>query len=184
MFNDAYHPPLPGDLSEQESLHQALRVNQAGEYGAIRIYQGQLAVLKDAPTVALVQNMLQQEQKHLDIFNQLLRQEKVRPTLLHPIWHMAGYGLGVITAAMGVKAAMACTVAVEEVIDRHYQEQLAKLPPNQSSLKAVIAECREDECHHRDTALANKANEAPAYPVLKTAIQALTRTAIWLSKKV
>lgn len=184
MFNSDYRAPLPGDLNEQEKLHQALRVNQAGEYGAIRIYQGQLAVLKNSPAATLVQNMLQQEQKHLDIFNQLLCQEKVRPTFLQPLWHMAGYGLGAVTAIMGVEAAMACTVAVEEVIDRHYQDQLEKLSPHQADLKAIIAECRADECHHRDTALENHATQAPAYPVLKAVIQGLTRTAIRLSKKI
>ncbi len=179
-----HNPFLPGDLQPSQHLQQALRVNHTGEYGAVRIYQGQMAVLKDQSSQALVAEMLQQEQRHLDIFNNQLKENHVRPTFFQPLWHIAGYGLGVVTAALGPKAAMACTVAVEEVIDQHYQEQLAELPQEQQGLKNIIEECRQDECHHRDIALENKAQQAPAYPIIKFAVTRATKLAIWISKRI
>jgi ubiquinone biosynthesis monooxygenase Coq7 len=127
--------------------------------------------------------MAEQEQRHLDTFNRLLAERRVRPTLLSPLWHVAGFALGAATALMGERAAMACTVAVEEVIDEHYRKQSETLSDSEPALKAVIDEFREDEIRHRDTGLAHGAESAAGYPLLAGAIKAGSRLAIWLSTR-
>ena len=171
---------LPGDKAE--SLAQVLRVNHAGEYGARRIYEGQLRVLKGTRHEKMIREMWEQEKAHLDYFSKAIPQHRVRPTALLPIWHVAGYALGAATAMMGARAAMACTVAVEEVIDQHYAEQEElDLEPN---LKQKIAEFRADERHHRDVGLEQEAELAPAYDILSGVIKAGSKAAIWLSKRI
>ena len=118
---------LPGDPEDREQLARMIRVDHAGEYGAKRIYEGQLAVLKRTPAAKIIRHMKDQEQEHLDAFERLIVERRVRPTVLHPIWHVAGFALGAATALLGQRAAMACTVAVEEVIDEHYAEQAEQL---------------------------------------------------------
>ncbi len=176
--------PLPGDPSREERLAQIIRVNQAGEFGAKRIYEGQLAVLGKTAEGAVIKDMLKQEEQHLTKFNTLMAERGVRPTALQPIWNLAGFALGAATALMGREAAMACTVAVEDVIGEHYAEQAAILGESEPALKSTIEEFRKDELHHRDVSLKHGAEEAPAYPVLTTAIKAGTRLAIWLSKRI
>lgn len=176
--------PLPGDRSETETLARILRVNQAGEYGAKRIYAGQLAVLRHKASGPVIEHMAEQEEKHLQTFNRMITERKVRPTLLQPFWHVAGFALGAGTALLGEKAAMACTVAVEEVIDEHYAAQLAELGPEEQPLKETIAQFRAEELEHRDTGLAHHAEQAVAYPVLTSGIKAASRLAIWLSTRV
>ncbi len=162
-----------------------LRVNQAGEYGATRIYAGQLAVLrKDSPAAHQIARMAHQEARHLERFNALMAQRRVRPTALQPIWDIAGFALGAATALMGEKAAMACTDAVETEIDRHYGEQLEALGEDDPELAAEIADFRAEELEHQATARAHGAAEAPLYPVLTTAIRAGCRVAIALSKRI
>ncbi len=181
------HPidaPLPGDLSQEQTLHRMIRVNHAGEYGAKQIYRGQLAVLGKRPCAPVLQHMADQEEEHLRVFSQMIGQRQVRPTALLPLWHGLGFALGAGTALMGEKAAMACTVAVEEVIDAHYAGQLEALPEGEGELKETIARFREEELEHRDTGLAHGAEEAPAYPVLTEAIKRASRLAIWLSERV
>ena len=135
------------DLTQTQKLHQAIRVNHAGEYGAKQIYKGQLAVFKlkkDQPTVDLIEHMQQQEEIHFDYFNQKMVDEKVRPTLMQPLWQVAGFALGFVTAAIGKKAAMACTVAVEEVIDEHYQDQLSHLEADaelKNKIEQIFSRC-------------------------------------------
>jgi 3-demethoxyubiquinol 3-hydroxylase len=175
---------LPGDLSPEEKLAQMIRVNQAGEYGAKRIYEGQLAVLGKTTDGPVLQEMLSQEEKHLAQFNTLIAARGVRPTVLEPVWHVAGFALGAATALMGREAAMACTVAVEDVIGEHYAEQAASLGPDEAELKSTIESFRRDEMHHREVSLQNGAEQAPGYPVLTGAIKAGTRLAIWLSKRI
>jgi 3-demethoxyubiquinol 3-hydroxylase len=184
MTNRSPRPPrLPGD-PDPVRIDRMLRVNQAGEYGAARIYAGQLAVLGAShPASAQIRHMAAQEQEHLDTFNALLRERRVRPTLLHPFWHVAGFALGAATAALGPKAAMACTVAVEEVIDDHYSAQRDALGDQEPALKATIERFRADELEHRDTALAAGAEAAPAYPLLSRAIKAGCRAAIHLAER-
>jgi 3-demethoxyubiquinol 3-hydroxylase len=162
-----------------------IRVDQAGEYGAARIYAGQLAVLGDRHPVARpIRHMAQQEQRHLDRFNEMIAARAVRPTLLQPVWHVAGFALGSVTAAIGPEAAMACTAAIETEIDRHYAEQLDQLGTDDPELSEAIAEFQAEELEHKATALASGAERAPAYPLMSAAIRLGCRAAIALSKRV
>lgn len=162
-----------------------IRVDQAGEYGAVRIYAGQLAVLGSAhPMAGEIRHMASQEAEHLARFNALVAQRGVRPTLLQPIWHVAGFALGAASALIGPKAAMACTVAIETEIDAHYGEQLETLGGDDPDLSDTITRFRADEAEHKQTALAAGAEQAPAYPLLSAAVRLGCRTAIALSKRV
>ena len=177
-------PYLPGDLTPKEQVARMIRVDQAGEYGARRIYEGQLAVLGRTPAGPVIRHMHEQELAHLQAFDRLVAERRVRPTLLQPVWHVAGFALGAATALMGEKAAMACTVAVEEVIDEHYAGQAEQLGEDEAELKATIEQFRAEELEHRDTGLEHDAEGAPAYPVLTGAIKAGSRLAIWLSERI
>ena len=162
-----------------------LRVDQAGEYGATRIYAGQLAVLNPAsPAAKLVSRMAAQEDAHLKRFNTLISERRVRPTALQPLWSVAGYALGAATAMISEQAAMACTDAVETEIDRHYGEQLDALGDEDPVLAADIAQFRAEELEHQATARAHGATEAVAFPLLSAAIRAGCRVAIGLSKRI
>ena len=162
-----------------------LRVDQAGEYGATRIYAGQLAVLRrNCPEAKLVARMAEQERRHLDRFNALMADRRVRPTALQPVWNVAGFALGAVTALISEKAALACTDAVETVIDRHYGEQLSELGEDDPELAADIADFRADELEHRDSAREAGATDAIGYPVLTAAIRVGCRVAIELSKRI
>jgi 3-demethoxyubiquinol 3-hydroxylase len=169
----------------EPSMASMIRVNQAGEFGAKRIYAGQLAILGDRhPAGRSIAHMAVQEQRHLDAFDRLMAERGVRPTALQPFWNMAGFALGAATAAIGPEAAMACTVAIETEIDRHYQEQLEELGDSDPALSAMIAEFREEELEHKETALAEGAERAPAYPLMSAAIRFGCRAAIALSKRI
>ena len=162
-----------------------LRVDQAGEYGATRIYCGQLAVLGTRhPASRAIARMQSQEERHLRSFDEMMVERGVRPTLLQPIWSHAGYWLGAVTALMGPNAAMACTAAVEEEIDRHYSDQLRSLGKNEPDLAATISRFRDEELEHRETAIAAGAENALGYPVLSSLIRAGCRLAIRLSKRI
>lgn len=164
-----------------------IRVDQAGEFGATRIYAGQLAVLGDrGPHAAEIAGMAEEEARHRARFDELMASRGVRPTALTPIWSVAGYALGAATALIGPEAAMACTAAVEEEIDRHYTRQLDALHASGSDpeLSGLIAEFREDERAHRDAALAAGAERAPGYPLLSGLIRLGCRAAIRLSERV
>ncbi len=175
---------MPGDPSREDMVARMIRVDQAGEYGAKRIYAGQLAVLgrtKDGP---VLKEMADVEQRHLDTFNDLMVRRHVRPTMLQPFWHVAGFALGAGTALLGREAAMACTVAVEEVIEEHYAHQAARLAhEDEPELKEVVETFGAEEAEHRETALAHDAREAPGYEPLTAAIKAGSRLAIWLSER-
>jgi 3-demethoxyubiquinol 3-hydroxylase len=175
---------LPGDLPKEERIAQIIRVNHAGEYGAKRIYAGQLAVLGKSAAAPVLREMAEQEQKHLDTFSDMMVKRRVRPTALMPLWHVAGYAMGAATALLGEKAAMACTVAVESVIDEHYAGQENELGDDEAQLKATITQFRADEKEHHDTALSQGAEDSPFYHILTTAIVYQTRLAIWLSTKI
>jgi 3-demethoxyubiquinol 3-hydroxylase len=175
---------LPGDPPAAALIERMIRVDQAGEYGAKRIYAGQLAVLGRSSAAPAIRRMAEQEERHLAAFDVLMGVHRVRPTLLSPLWHVAGFALGAATALLGERAAMACTVAVEDVIDEHYGRQSETLGESQPELKAAIDSSRRDEREHRDTALAHGAAAAPAYPVLSAAIKAGSRLAIWLSTRI
>ncbi|MEN3975073.1 demethoxyubiquinone hydroxylase family protein [Emcibacter sp. SYSU 3D8] len=175
---------LPGTLTLDEEKARMIRVDQAGEYGAVRIYEGQLAVLGARTSGAVIRRMAAQEARHLDKFDRLMTRRQVRPTLLSPVWHMAGFALGAATALIGEKAAMACTVAVEEVIDEHYSRQAERLEDGDPELKTLIEECRAEEIEHKAEAEEQGAREAIGYPVLTGAIKTGARLAIWLSSRV
>lgn len=163
-----------------------IRVDQAGEFGATRIYAGQLAVLGDrGPHAAAIAGMAEEEEQHRAKFDALMVRRGVRPTALTPLWSAAGYALGAATALIGPEAAMACTAAVEEEIDRHYTSQLEVLEETgaDAELASLIAEFREDERAHRDAALAAGAERAPGYPLLSGLIRLGCRAAIRLSER-
>lgn len=168
----------------KSDLDSMIRVNHAGEYGAKRIYEGQLSVLRGKPAYDTVREMKEQELEHLETFEQLVRDRSVRPTALMPVWHVGGWVLGAATAALGDKAAMACTVAVESVIAEHYAQQEEKLGEDEAALKATISQFREDEMEHHDTGLHEGAEQAPAYGLLYHGIRGVTKMAIMLSKRV
>ncbi len=175
---------LPGDRRGKAGIGRMIRVDQAGELGAAEIYRGQLAVLKDRPCASVLREMAAQEDAHLDTFDKMVVERGVRPSALSPIWRMAGFTLGAGSALLGERAAMATTVAVEEVIEGHYQDQLDELGEDEPELQSVIAEFREDELAHRDIALENGAEEAPAYQILSQSVKAGTRLAIWLAERI
>lgn len=172
---------------DRQDLHRMIRVDQAGEFGATRIYEGQLAVMGDrGPHSAEIRHMAAQEAEHRAKFDALLARRGVRPTALQPFWSAAGYALGAGTALLGPEAAMACTAAVETEIDRHYSEQLEKLEASgvDPELAGMIEQFRADERDHRDAALANGAERAPAYALLSGAIRLGCRIAIKVSERI
>ena len=174
---------LPGDRAPDTK--SMIRVDQAGEYGAARIYAGQLAVLGNRhPFAREIARMAEQEKRHLAAFDRLVAERGVRPTALQPLWHVAGFALGAATALMGPRAAMACTVAVETEIDRHYTEQREALGNDDPELKRHIEEFQADELEHRDTALAHEAEKTPLYPLLSAGIRTACRLAIAASKRI
>ena len=167
------------------AIEAMMRVDQAGEYGATRIYAGQLAVMGDrAPHAGEIAAMARQEAEHRARFDTIMAKRGVRPTALQPLWSVAGYALGAATALLGPEAAMACTAAVETEIDRHYSAQLDELGDDDPELSAMIGEFREDERAHHATAIAAGAERAPGYPLLSGAIRLGCRIAIRLSEKV
>jgi ubiquinone biosynthesis monooxygenase Coq7 len=180
----AHHGRQLGDPSARDTIARFLRVNHAGEYGAVRIYEGQLAVLGRTPVGQVIREMAEKEREHLSTFNALLPSRRVRPTALQPLWHVAGFALGAATALLGARAAMACTVAVEEVIDEHYRGQLARLDDDEADLRAVFEQFRRDEVEHGQTAIAHEAEAAPGFRPLTGAIRAGSRLAIWLSERI
>ena len=173
----------PGDRRPDRAA--MLRVNQAGEFGATRIYAGQLAVLRpNCAEAKLVARMAAQEQRHLKRFNALMSERRVRPTALQPLWDVAGFALGAATALLSEQAALACTDAVETEIDKHYGRQLEQIGDEDQELASDIAEFRSEELEHRDTARAAGATDAVGYPLLTAAIRAGCRLAIGLSKRI
>jgi ubiquinone biosynthesis monooxygenase Coq7 len=180
----ALSPPLTPPLTPGERAAM-LRVDQAGEYGATRIYAGQLAVLGErAPAARIIARMAAQEERHRLHFDAMMAARGVRPTLLAPLWDAAGFALGAATALLGPEAAMACTAAVETEIDRHYGEQLDELGDSDPELAQAITEFRADEVEHRDTAIAEGAERAIGYPLLSGAIRLGCRVAIGLSRRI
>jgi ubiquinone biosynthesis monooxygenase Coq7 len=185
----AARPRNPGDPDRRQLVERVIRVDQAGEFGAVRIYEGQLAALRwtgrsNGVAGRKIATMARAEREHRAAFDQLMAERRVRPTVLSPLWSLAGFGLGVATALMGDKTAMACTVAIEETIDEHYARQAAALGDDEADLRATVEKFRADELAHRDEALASGAEQAPAYRPLTAAIKAGSRLAIWLSTRI
>lgn len=174
---------MPGD--RPADLAAMIRVDHAGEYGATRIYAGQLAVLGTrSPAGRAVVHMAAQEAEHLKHFESMLRARRVRPTLLHPLWNAAGFALGAVTALIGPRAAMACTAAVETEIDIHYEDQRRELGDQEPELAATIERFQAEELEHKATALEHGAEQQLGYPVMSALIRAGCRVAISVSKRI
>lgn len=186
MSDATRSPEKPGPRDRR--LAEMLRVDHAGEYGAVAIYRGQRAVFAALPhkqsVAKKVEEMEAGEAEHLKTFDRLLMERGIRPTLLGPIWNIAGFGLGAATALMGEKAAMACTEAVEDVIEKHYGEQAEALDADEPGLAATIRQFREDEISHKKTAEDAGAAEAPGYGLLSRAIRLGCRAAIRVAEKI
>ena len=182
-MSEARRRRLPGDRPPADEIARMLRVDHAGEFGATRIYEGQLDVLGRGPAAGVIREMAETEKRHLARFEELLHDRRVRPTLLHPLWSVAGYALGVATALLGERAALACTVAIEDVIDEHYQKQAEYLAAADPELQRAVLSFRDDELAHRDVALAHGAEDALGYDLISAAVKAGSRIAIWLSTR-
>lgn len=183
-------PRPPGESGGARRVAEMIRVDHAGEYGAVAIYRGQRAVLGRAASTrraaAEIAAMEAQEQAHLKAFDALIARRGVRPTALAPVWNAAGFALGAATALIGEKAAHACTEAVEEVIERHYARQIAELEQDgaEPELAQTFTRFRAEELAHRDVAVAGGAKDAPAYGLLTGLIKAGCRAAIRVSEKI
>jgi len=180
--------PRPGEGSLAARLAEILRVDHAGELGAVAIYRGQRAVLGEARGQARIAGQLAemetQEAAHLARFDTLIVERRVRPTALAPVWRLAGFALGAGTALLGEKAVHACTEAVETVIEQHYASQIDELAALEPELAAELSKFRDEELAHRDQAVVEGAREAPGYRLLSAVIGAGCRAAIKLSEKV
>lgn len=177
---------LPGDPTPHELAQRAIRVDHAGEAGAVRIYEGQLAILGRTRAGDSLRAMKAKEESHRDELSRLIRERSVRPTAFAPLWDVAGFALGAATALLGAKAAMAATVAIEDVIEEHYKSQETALAAagTEPELTALVARFGTDETAHKEEALAHGAREAPAYELLTAAIKTGSRIAIWLSTRI
>ena len=175
---------LRNPTTSRHDIERFLRVDHAGERAAQQIYKGQLAVLANHEMADEIRHMMDQEVEHLETFDSLLNERQVRPSLLDPLWGAAGFTLGVVTAAMGPKAAMACTIAVEEVIGEHYQKQADILGEDERELQATVERFRDEELEHRDIAVEHDGREARHYSLLRKVIQRGCRTAIKIAEKV
>jgi ubiquinone biosynthesis monooxygenase Coq7 len=182
------YPPMPGEDVRERRLAEMLRVDHAGEYGAVQIYRGQRAVFDriegKAHAARVIADMEAGEAEHLKTFDRMIAERGVRPTAMAPLWRVMGFGLGAATALMGERAAHACTEAVEEVIEEHYGRQSQALAGVDAELKHVVDRFREDEIAHKDTAIEQGARDAFGYSVLSAVIKAGCRAAIRISEKV
>ncbi|XP_029179870.2 5-demethoxyubiquinone hydroxylase, mitochondrial-like [Acropora millepora] len=170
-------------------IDRILRVDHAGELGADRIYAGQMAILGKTSVGPTIQHMWDQEKEHLRKFEQIIADKRVRPTVLTPLWNVAGFALGAGTALLGKEAAMACTVAVEEIISEHYDNQLRELltegvTDENKELLDVIQKFRDEELEHLHIGEEHDAGKAPMYETLSTVIQTGCKAAIWLSERI
>ena len=173
------------NVTDKSILDEIIRVDHAGEFGATKIYDGQIAVFgKNSKIGKTIQHMADQEQEHIEMFEKLIVDYRVRPTMFLPIWNVAGFCLGASTALMGEKAAMACTVAVEKVIGEHYQEQALMLKNDQKKLKRIIKKFEKDELEHHDIGIAHNAEKMKGYKLLSKIITFGCKTAINISKKI
>ncbi|XP_017786410.1 PREDICTED: 5-demethoxyubiquinone hydroxylase, mitochondrial [Nicrophorus vespilloides] len=171
--------------ASKADLDKIIRVDHAGELGADRIYAGQMAVLGNTKKGPLIQHMWEQEKNHRAKFEELIRKHRVRPTVMTPIWNVAGFVLGAGSALLGDKAAMACTVAVETVIVEHYNDQLRTLmddPDANKELLETITKFRDEEQEHHDHGIEQGAEQAPFYKAFSELIKVGCKTAISISK--
>ena len=174
--------------TNKNKIEEFIRVNHAGERGAIKIYEGQLLALntfvKDENLKKTIEKMKQHEKEHLDFFSKEIKKRKIKPTKLLPLWDLLSVGLGFSSAIMGKKAAMLCTASVEEVIDKHYQNQINQLHSNEKVLKEKIKKFRDDELHHKNIAYENGASKEGLYLILDKIIKTGSKVAISISEKI
>ena len=174
--------------TDKKTLEEIIRVDHAGERGAIKIYEGQLLALKtikqDNALKDKIEEMKEQEKEHLEYFEKEIQKRKIKPTYLLPLWDLMGVGLGFGTALLGKKAAMLCTASVEEVIEDHYQNQLKRLGKDEKDLKAKIEKFKEDEINHKNIAYKSGATNKGIYSIMDKVIRAGSRIAITISEKI
>ena len=174
--------------TNKNKIEEFIRVDHAGERGAIKIYEGQLLALntfvKDENLKKTIEKMKQHEKEHLDFFSKEIKKRKIKPTKLLPLWDVLSVGLGFSSAIMGKKAAMLCTASVEEVIDKHYQNQINQLHSNEKVLKEKIKKFRDDELHHKNIAYENGASKEGLYLILDKIIKTGSKVAISISEKI
>ena len=174
--------------TNKKILEEIIRVDHAGERGAIKIYEGQLLALKtikqDSELREKIEEMKEQEKEHLAYFEEEIQKRKIKPTYLLPLWDVMGVALGFGTALLGKKAAMLCTASVEEVIEKHYQDQIKKLGNDESALKAKIKKFKEDESNHKNIANEAGATNKGLYSIMDKIIQTSSRIAITVSEKI
>ena len=176
------------EKTNRKTLEEIIRVNHAGERGAIKIYEGQLLALKtikqDEALKDKIEEMKEQEKEHLQYFEKEIQKRKIKPTYLLPLWDVMGVALGFGTALLGKKAAMLCTASVEEVIEDHYQNQLKKIGNDEIDLKAKIEKFKEDEVNHKNIAYETGATNKGLYSVMDKVIKTGSRIAITISEKI
>ena len=174
--------------TDKNRLEEFLRVDHAGERGAIKIYEGQLLALntfiKDNELKKMIEEMKQHEKEHLDFFNKEIKKRNIKPTKFLPLWDLLGVGLGFSSAIMGKKATMLCTASVEEVIDGHYQNQINQINSDEKNLKKKIKKFRDDEIHHKNIAYNNGASKEGFYLILDKIIKTGSKVAISISEKI
>ena len=174
--------------TNKNKIEEFIRVDHAGERGAIKIYEGQLLALntfvKDENLKKTIEKMKNHEKEHLDFFNKEIKKRNIKPTKLLPLWDLLGVGLGFGSAIIGKKATMLCTASVEEVIDEHYQNQINELDSDEKVLKEKIKKFRDDELHHRDIAYEQGASKKGLYTILDKIIKTGSKVAINISEKI
>ena len=174
--------------TDKNKVEEFLRVDHAGERGAIKIYEGQLLALntfvKDEKLKKVIEEMKSHEKEHLDFFNKEIKKRNIKPTKLLPLWDLLGVGLGFSSAIMGKKATMLCTASVEEVIDGHYQNQLNQINSDEKILKEKIKKFRDDEIHHKDIAYEEGATKDGLYSIMDKVIKTGSKIAINISEKI
>ena len=174
--------------TNKKKLEEFIRVDHAGERGAIKIYEGQLLALKtfkkDPELLKLVEEMREHEQEHSDFFENEIRERKIKPTKFLPLWDLLGVGLGFSSTILGKKAAMLCTASVEEVIDKHYQSQIDQLQDDEKKLREKIKKFRADELEHKDIAYEHGAPKKGLYSVMDKIIKTGSKIAINISEKI
>ena len=174
--------------TDKKILEEIIRVDHAGERGAIKIYEGQLLALKtikqDETLKGKIEEMKEQEKEHLEYFEKEIQKRKIKPTYLLPLWDVMGVALGFGSALLGKKATMLCTASVEEVIDQHYKNQLIKLGNDEKDLKKKIEKFKEDEVHHKNTAYELGASNKGIYSIMDKLIRTGSRIAITISEKI
>ena len=176
------------EKTNKKTLEEIIRVDHAGERGAIKIYEGQLLALKtikqDNDLKDKIEEMKEQERKHLEYFEKEIQKRKIKPTYLLPLWDLMGVSLGFGTALLGENSAMLCTASIEEVIEEHYKDQLKKLGNDEKDLKTKIEKFKEEEIHHKNTAYESGATNKGIYSIMDKLIKTGSRIAITISEKI